>query len=176
MTTTIPTTNTTTFIITDPCYLINSNKWSQIYKASHDSKGNYDDNVFLDLVRAELEIITQHTAWVANTGYGDWNNTLYGQFLTADNEFCADSGMVCVCKLVDDITNECLKHVKDVNDVATVFEAVEELEVRVDTSDECWTYLELSDGDGNEWHTIPAAEAFDEVDMSDYEDDEDEGE
>lgn len=160
----------TQYIITDPCYLINQDKWSQLYDLAS-ANDIWDDEKFIRSVKDELEIITQADAWVSNTGFGDWENTLHGipeTIITENGDFYADSGMVCVCKVVDDITTECLKHVNDINDCAAIFEVEGELTVDIDTRDPQWTYIEMNDSDGNAWNTVlpPDEDEYEEDELN----------
>lgn len=154
----------TRYVITDPCYLINKDKWQELCeKASGGDE--FDSNKFNDLVREELEIITQDEAWVSETGYGDWDNNLYGDEDTMlTHEFYADSGTVCVCKFVEDIENELKKHMSEPYPGAAIFEVGGKLAVDIDVSDPDWTYIEMSDDSGNSWNTMlsPFAEEDEE--------------
>lgn len=92
------------YIVTDPCYIIHDPKvWSQCINDmfKDDLKGKDTSPV----TRA-LEDITKSECWSENTGYGDWANRMTGDCVLEENEeFCADSGMVCVCRYTDEVKN-----------------------------------------------------------------------
>ena len=75
-----------TIIITDPCYLIpNDTDYERT------NYGKY------------LNKLGFTTFLVADTGFGDWNNTITKDDGTILGSFCADSGQVCVV-LAEDAT------------------------------------------------------------------------
>lgn len=151
----------TQYIVTDPCYIINENKWDEICKKAN-VNGKWDDELFKSMVKSELEIITQEDAYVENTGYGDWDNILYGipgtviQNSPSEDsaEFYADAGMVCVCKLVPDIASMLDTGEYGTPTLGAIFEAEGKIKVTMNTSDLRWTEIDITDEAGNYWHTI----------------------
>lgn len=165
----------TQYIVSDPCYLINEDKWDEICKKAN-VNGKWDDELFKSMIKSELEIITQEDAYVENTGYGDWDNTLYGipDTITKNSPandsagFYADAGMVCVCKLVSDIEDMLpLDEEYGTTTLGAIFEAEGKITVKMDISDPEWTVVRISDEAGNHWHTMESPFSDDEGECED---------
>lgn len=164
----------TKYIVTDPCYIINENKWDEICKKAN-ANGKWDDELFKSMIKSELEIITQEDAYVENTGYGDWDNILYGipgtviQNSPSEDsaEFYADAGMVSVCKLVPDIADMLAVGEYGTPTSGAIFEAEGKIKVTMDTSDPEWTVVKISDEAGNQWHTMESPFSDDEGECED---------
>lgn len=121
--------------ITDPCYLAD---WDERESTGYD----------LD-IESWVENQTGHKAWVSDTGYGDWSNSISGivEIVDGHNEFCADSGMVCVCCP----TEKMIEHIKSFPNphCAAYFIADEDINVVMDRSDSEWTVVKVYNKEGN---------------------------
>lgn len=85
------------YVVTDPCYILNNDTWDECCKFLDDSP-----KAFNDAVSKALTDLTSFPAVACDTGFGDWSNKIYGSYII-HKEFCADSGMVCVCRLTAEI-------------------------------------------------------------------------
>lgn len=85
------------YVVTDPCYILDNKTWDECCKFLDDSP-----KTFNDAVSKALTDLTGFPAYVCDTGFGDWSNKIYGSYII-HKEFCADSGMVCVCRLTPEI-------------------------------------------------------------------------
>lgn len=74
------------YVITDPCYILNNDTWDECCKFLDDSP-----KAFNEAVSKALTDLTGFPAYVCDTGFGDWNNKIYGSYII-HKEFCADSG------------------------------------------------------------------------------------
>ena len=81
------------YVVTDPCYILNNDTWDECCKFLDDSP-----KAFNEAVSKALTDLTGFPAFACDTGFGDWNNKIYGSYII-HKEFCADSGMVCVCRI-----------------------------------------------------------------------------
>lgn len=84
------------YLITDPCYILPPEVWDEC-------KGD------IEATEAALKSYTKDdTAFVVNTGYGDWVNSIEAKKDLAVNKgkFAADSGLVCWCRVDDDVLVE----------------------------------------------------------------------
>ena len=94
----------TKYIVTDPCYLIDKDVWADCCKAAELPNHGWDNDLFNARVANELTKLTGQKAWASDTGFGDWDNAIHGNpDKIIQSEFCADSGMVSVCILTDDM-------------------------------------------------------------------------
>ena len=75
------------YVITDPCYLVDEEPWYTFLK---------DWDSFTTNLAEYLTKKTGEKAYVANTGFGDWANALYGD--NYEKPFGAAPGLVCICK------------------------------------------------------------------------------
>ena len=137
------------FIITDPCYLIPDPAIAD---------GLSDIIQFISMAEAE-KYLSQYLATpvkIASTGYGDWSNEISGKNVIKPN-FFADSGLVCVVELtplVDRMHYSKYKYrISDHACGVAVIEAEGLAEVSFDTSDPKWTVVNITDTDGNVYHT-----------------------
>lgn len=129
------------YIVTDPCYILPDEVWS---KACQDIFDNDREDLegFNARIQEDLRKFTDtDEAWVDETGAGDWCNSIYGKHIMTP-EFCADSGMVCICRITKPI-------MKAVNDKAlhkycyAVFQAHPGIEVNFDRTDKGWTVVRV---------------------------------
>lgn len=124
--------------ITDPCYLLKGDDW---YHCS-----SYDRT---------LKKKTGRNAWVGNTFYGDWTNhiTGKGEIVDGHNEFCADSGMWCVCSPTEEMINK--YGMEHFSRIAALFKASEDIRVEVDKSCPQWAVIRIYDNDELIFETDP---------------------
>lgn len=138
-----------TYIITDPCYIIDHKDWGKLCGNIDSSKKNWIDEFNNDVAKF-LEEATGHKAWCSNTGFGDWANSISGPTVLPNHEvFGADSGSVCV-----------LRYTKEIEDIITyrdlgnwcyaLFEMNEDIDVKIDKTDPHWYVLTITDGE----HTV----------------------
>lgn len=128
------------YIITDPCYILPDNIWSECCKSLDDGF-----EVFNQAVSKALTEFTGYKAWSCDNGYGDWINEIYGPGVIKPN-FYADSGMVCVCRL----SPSALEYWQEKNITtylagAAFFEMSEDIDVKFDKSDIHWTVVKIRD-------------------------------
>lgn len=131
----------TKYVITDPCYIVDEKTWDKCLK---------DFPNFPKLIAEHLTELTKEQAYASDTGFGDWSNALF------DSKGCvgyfgADSGMVSVCKVTDDIED---KLGSIFGACYCIFEAEGPLDVVFDTSDKSWTVVYIEDFTGNEWQSL----------------------
>lgn len=87
----------TKYVVTDPCYILNDDGWDECCKFLDNSP-----KAFNEAVSKALTDLTGFSAYACDTGFGDWSNKIYGSYII-HKEFCADSGMVCFCRLTSEI-------------------------------------------------------------------------
>lgn len=138
------------YVITDPCYILPNEMWIDCIETAEKTKGDWSKN-FTKQVTKALSEFTGNEAWANSTGFGDWNNTIYGPCVDDMGTFFADSGMVCVCEYTKAV-KEALGTIIDKGGAAT-FEAVGPLKVNFDDTCPDWIVVEISDANGNEWNT-----------------------
>lgn len=82
----------TKYIVTDPCYILPSDIWTECCQKS----GDFNAVV----TKALQEFTGDEKARAVGTGCGDWSNRVYSISVrkVAKSDFTADSGMVCFCK------------------------------------------------------------------------------
>ena len=155
------------YVVTDPCYILNNDTWDECCKFLDDSP-----KAFNEAVSKALTDLTGFPAYVCDTGFGDWNNKIYGSYII-HKEFCADSGMVCVCRLTSEIENHFAKEYSDIySRSAAVFEGSEDINVDFDISDPSWTVVKIHDNQtGNFIETMSADDFYSENEDFDDEDD-----
>ncbi len=147
------------YVITDPCYILPDDVWSECCKKAGDNDKEWSDRFYQHVTSALTEFVGT-TAYAESTGYGDWQNSIAcGPYITG--QFFADSGSVCVCEYTDKV-KEALGDLPDKGGAA-VFEAEGRIEVQFDTKISDWTVVHISDEANTEWMTESA-----------YPDDEDE--
>lgn len=131
----------TKYVITDPCYITSEEVWDECLK---------DFSNFSKQISEHLTQVTGEPAYACDTGFGDWSNGLISKdgYVGA---FGADSGMVCVCKVTDDIED---KLGSIFGACYCIFEAEGPLDVVFDTSDKSWTVVYIEDVTGNEWQSL----------------------
>lgn len=160
------------YVVTDPCYILDNKTWDECCKFLDDSP-----KTFNEAVAKALAELTGFSAYACDTGFGDWSNKIYGSYIV-HKEFCADSGMVCVCRLTDEIKKHFAKEYSDIySRCVAVFEGSDEIDVDFDISEPSWTVVKICDSKtGNFIETMNADDFYAESEDfdDDYSDDEDE--
>ena len=138
------------YIITDPCYLIPDDDWSkccEIFDSAAYKKAmeNRDYVMQRELFDNETTAALQkysgdYKAKACSTGYGDWTNDIWGVNVLK-HDFFADSGMVCVCELTDNVR----KVIDSGFNGMAVFETDKDIEIEFDWSDSDWTVVRIID-------------------------------
>lgn len=152
-------------VITDPCYIIDSERWSALIdqacqEVNPDEDSGAWSNKLSSLIEEELKEITGADAFACDTGFGDWSNAIVGPNII-QSEFCADAGMVCVCNYTDKVQ----KALADCGDHAyAIIEAKGKLIVDFDVTDANWTVVNIEDDDDNRWSTFHANKCDDDDD------------
>ena len=128
------------YIITDPCYILPDNIWNECCEYLDDG---FD--AFNEVVAKALTKFTGYKAWVHDTGYGDLNNEIHGGCIIK-SDFCADAGMVCVCRWTDSIIKywQTQYGTNKINGAA-IFEMSEDIDVQFDQSCRDWTVITIKD-------------------------------
>jgi len=143
------------YCITDPTYILPQEVKDRIWE---EWRKLGDDNDWDTFHRMEEQALSEFTnggqAFVENTGFGDWENCIYGPGHDGGEEstFTADSGEVCVCEYTDAV-KEKLDSYPNPN-IAAVFDAVGPISVHFNTKDPNWTMVEIVDADGNIWSSF----------------------
>ena len=137
-----------TYIITDPCYLIDNEKWQKCCKVFQDERYKDDDELVQQILYANIKFELKKKskfAFVSSTGYGDWANHLLGQGANGlqiiSAGFCADAGMVCVVEAEKFIKNP-IRH------CSAIFETDEKIKVEVDKTNPNWYVLQIYNDKG----------------------------
>lgn len=138
----------TKYVITDPCYITSEEVWDECLK---------DFPNFSKQIAEHLTQVTGEPAYACETGFGDWSNALYNK--SCVGYFGADSGMVSVCKVTDEIEDR-LSGI--FGDCYCIFEAKGPLDVVFNTSDKSWTVVHIKDATGNKWQSLPPDDDEDE--------------
>ena len=134
------------YVITDPCYILDNEAWDRCCEIARSKDDWYD--IFNNAVKDELEKLSGKEAYACETGFGDWDNSIYGSSYSKIEklEFCADSGMVCVCALTNNV-EESLKQKfpAGYNGCVAVIDCEGEVEVKMDKRDKGWTVVNIKD-------------------------------
>jgi len=135
----------TQYIVTDPCYVLPNSTWDKICK---DYK---TDEEFIKLVTQELNKLAGTTnALAANTGFGDWSNTLSStnESKIIRHDFFADSGTVCVVEYNNKVRSAIQEnkndYLIDYGGMALI-ETKGNVKIEMDTSDKNWTVVQIKD-------------------------------
>ena len=135
------------YVVTDPCYILPDDVWSECIKKAGENDKDWG-NRFDEQVQAALSAFVGSKSYACSTGFGDWDNDLYGPNVL-QSEFCADSGMVSVCEY-NNIVAEALTCP---DRCYAVFTAEGPIKVNFDRSARDWTVVEIEDAEGECWHT-----------------------
>lgn len=156
------------YIVTDPCYILSDEKWAEcckVYDTEEENEATYQR--FNDAVAQALTELTGSPAYACDTGFGDWNNEISG-ITVIHEKFCADSGMVCVCRLTKGIEEHLAKKYTNFYSYSgAIFEGSDNIEVTFDVSDKSWTVVKIDDCE-NRIH-IESSSNDDYDDEDDYE-------
>lgn len=135
------------YIITDPCYILPENVWSECFDKAY-LEPDFDNDKFIKALKKALEDFSGSKAFVNKTGFGDWKNHLWFQGAVI-GEFIADSGMVCVCEFTEPVKET----MKNILSCGAIFEAEDDISVDFDTNLPDWTIIKITDSNNNQWST-----------------------
>lgn len=137
------------YIVTDPCYILPVDVWHKCCEVLSEYDGDEKYQRFDEEVTKALRAFSgDDKACATGTGYGDWCNVLIGPGVIFQN-FCADAGMFCVCKLTEPV--EKLFRMFSYGISVALFEMGDNIEITFDYSDRHWTRVIIKDKDtGNE--------------------------
>ena len=156
------------YIVTDPCYLmhINQNRtvWEEFCRLWFADRFEDAEAFLKDFLK--LDYLT-----ICDTGYGDWTNHLYmdSGIKIYEQEFFADSGLVCVANCTDEMLNR-------YNISGAVFETEQLRDVRFNDDDPNWTVVEIHTKEGSLHTEYPNNEDYEDEDEDEDYEDEDEDE
>ena len=155
--------NIVRYVVTDPCYILDDDTWGKCCSVLNKYEGEEKDRKFNEAVSNALNEYTGYPSFACDTGYGDWRNKILGLGVIKD-DFFADAGMVCVCRLTEKMVEHWEK-----NDPKTpflgvaIFEASDDILVQFDTSNKGWTVVNIKDKQtGVEISTLDYDDEYDE--------------
>lgn len=152
------------YLVTDPCYILSNDDWREVCDIA-DKAGDWTEafnNACADKLR---EVSGDKRADACGTGYGDWSNRLFGMSGRATilcNDFYADSGMVCVVEVTDQLEKYLANNDHDMESLAAVVESDEPLEGVFDCENTSWTVVRLVTVNGH--NPVAESEPYEEDD------------
>lgn len=135
------------YIVTDPCYILDDDTWKECCKVFYIYKNDeFIYQRFDEAVSKALTNLTGHQSYACDTGFGDWCNKIYG-LSVIKHDFCADAGMVCVCRLNHKVLDNLYKNNGEENALsgAAIFEMSEDIDIEFDVSNKDWTVVKIKD-------------------------------
>lgn len=162
----------TQYIITDPVYILSDKVWRDICDQCSGLPDKKYTKKFNSLTTKALnKLAGTRNAVACHTGFGDWDNQIYGSNERAiiKRFFTADSGMVCVVRYTKKIEDALTMNGNDKlisKGGIAVIETVGKVTIEMDTSNEDWTVVYVDD----EYDCFGSHEIFEE----DYEEEDDE--
>ena len=160
------------YIVTDPCYILDDDTWKECCKVFYIYKNDeFIYQRFDEAVSKALTNLTGHQSYACDTGFGDWCNKIYG-LSVIKHDFCADAGMVCVCRLNHKVLDNLYNKYGEKNALsgAAIFEMSEDIDIEFDVSNKDWTVVKIKDKQtGN---IIKSMDYEDNFYDDDYEEDE----
>ena len=153
-------------VVTDPCYIMSHEDWTKCGDAAEKQRDEHKrewEEAFHEIVTQRLTELSGHKAYATSTGFGDWDNDIDGQ------SFCADSGMVCVCYLTDEMQK--MLDESPNKGIAAIITVEGDIKVNFDYSNLDWTVVEIEDSAGNFFRSSDPCDGEDEDE--EYEDEED---
>lgn len=134
-----------TYIVTDPGYIMKPEKWEQYCDAMNEAINAGREISSCNGLLSELLGVP---AKADHTGYGDWSNELLcqnGGGVIIQREFCADSGMVCVCEYTPEM--EAVIREKKSGKWCYALFLAENPVIEISRKDPRWTMIKITDGD-----------------------------
>ena len=123
------------YVVTDPGYITKDDDvWEHFVKVINDEEMR--NKVLSDYLGCQI--------FTSATGYGDWQNFIKadsGEDRILQDEFCADSGMVCFCEM----TQEIEERLKRYGSWAYAILECEDPKIEFDRTDPEWTVLKITD-------------------------------
>lgn len=158
----------TKYIITDPCYVLSDEVWSDI--CGQCESDDFYNGKFDTLCTEALNKLAGTTNAVAcGTGWGDWDNRIHcsddDKIIEAD--FFADAGMVCVVEYNEAIQNALVAKGNTIlisKGGIALIETEGEVTIEMDTSNAEWTVVNIEDATDGFNSMLPP---FDEEDDED---------
>ena len=144
-------------VVTDPCYIMSSEDWDACCKEAEQRRDEHKqewEEAFDEIVSRKLTELSGHEAYATSTGFGDWNNEI------ACQSFCADSGMVWVCYLTDEMRNRLNEYPNQ--SMAAIIDIEGDIKVNFDYTHRDWTVVEIEDSAGNFFRSFEPSEDDDE--------------
>ncbi len=162
------------YVVTDPCYILSNDTWDECCKIFDTySNDEFMYQRFNETVSKALTEFSGFPAYACDTGFGDWTNEIYGCDVTK-SDFCADSGMVCVCRLTPEIEKHFRKEYGPSFSGAAVFKMSEHIKVEFDVSDQHWTIVKIQDKVSSyEITSMDSNDFYYDNEEDDYEEEED---
>lgn len=167
------------YIITDPRYILSNEVWSDIWNQCAGLPDKEYSKKFRSLISKALNTLAgTKNAVACKTGFGDWDNQIYGcEDKIIERFFTADSGMVCVVKYNKAIKNALIArgNGKFISEGRIALLKTEgKVNVEMDTDDEEWTVVYINDEVDYFNSSLPPEEKdYDDYDEDDEEEDED---
>lgn len=131
-------------LVTDPCYLISDDDWSNICNMCFNRELEEDKalNKFNEMITELLKLNSGDKKAIADrTGFGDWVNSIDGKM------FYADSGMVCVVEDTEKLRNYLLDKGMDLPTGVAHLEVEDDAEYSINTKNPRWSVVEIDTGD-----------------------------
>ena len=144
-------------VVTDPCYIMSEEDWDACCNEAEQRRDEHKqewEEAFDEIVSRKLTELSGHKAYATSTGFGDWNNEI------ACQSFCADSGMVCVCYLTDEMRNRLNEYPNQ--SLAAIIYVEGDIKVNFDYTHSDWTVVEIEDEAGNFFRSFEPSEDDDE--------------
>lgn len=131
------------YVVTDPFYILPLYMIDECIELYVDERKETKEK-FIQALNKALTKYTGNKAWTSFTGYGDWNNEIFSKNII-QSFFCADAGLVCVCRLTDTIKNKwkARYYTKRIHGAA-VFKMSEDIDVNFDKYPD-WTVVNIKD-------------------------------
>lgn len=137
----------TEYVITDPCYILPQHMWEEACKVLDDTNSSLQNfnNKVTELLNSYAET---KDAVACRTGYGDWTNSFSKKDDEEDQikyqDFCADSGMVCVVEYTENIKKTFDKE-NFKRGCAALIETHGDVSIYLNREDLTWTRVEITD-------------------------------
>lgn len=145
-------------VVTDPCYIMSDQDWDACCKEAEQRRDEHKqewEEAFDEIVSRKLSELSGHKAYATTTGFGDWDNEIDGQ------RFCADSGMVCVCYLTEEMEAKLDEYPNPY--IAAIIEVEGDIKVEFNYDNPDWTVVYVEDEAGNSYQSfVPSDDEDDE--------------
>lgn len=157
------------YIVTDPCYILSDEAWSDI--CDQCESDDFYNGKFNNLCTEALnKLAGTKNAVACGTGFGDWCNEIYGLGVVK-HDFCADAGMVCICRLNHKVLDNLYNKYGEKNALSStaIFEMSEDIDIEFDVSNKDWTVITIKDKQtGNVIKSMDYEDNFDDEEDEEY--------